>query len=581
MLTLSAGETTKSKWSTRLTKFDCTCGNTGILKPWAKVFNGHVKTCGSCNILNKTHWETTKYGSLKIIKPLEHKRGSNQSVQWQCDCGKEANIPVSRVTSGKAKSCGRCNEINKKEWETKKFGKLKMKFPEDISKSSGKKVTWLCDCGKDMIISIIDVTRGHTKSCGKCDVLPTKFWVKSKFGRLKLNKPSELSLRSNKQMEWLCDCGNVLSAIVQNVTRGRTTCCGKCRNEVDTWYSKHKEQIRSLKPPIVPKSIPIGPFVLLEDVYKTNQPVLSICAACGQSYRPRWEHVRLGKALTCGCSTNRVSKGQLGLNDFVKSLEFETKLEHKIKNMAYDIYVPERNTLFEFQGLKWHSTPGSKQRDQTKYQTAKNLRYDFISVYEDEWNSRNQQIKQLIRNRLGKTKPKIKLRASAVKINKVSSKEANQFYEEFHYIGKCRSVVSYGVYCNEQLIACCSLSKPTRQSKYQWELIRMTSNPEYRVHGVWAKMLSKFIFEFGPETIVSFSDNRLFTGKVYDNLGFRHDGDIPQGYYWTKGGKRFNKSGLRKRGVERHSTQTETELRESQGFTKIWDLGKKRWVWER
>lgn len=40
---------------------------------------------------------------------------------------------------------------------------------------------------------------------------------------------------------------------------------------------------------------------------------------------------------------------------------------------------------------------------------------------------------------------------------------------------------------------------------------------------------------------------------------------------------RFHKSGLRKKSTE-DLTKTETELRTAQGYSKIWDLGKKRWV---
>jgi hypothetical protein len=85
-----------------------------------------------------------------------------------------------------------------------------------------------------------------------------------------------------------------------------------------------------------------------------------------------------------------------------------------------------------------------------------------------------------------------------------------------------------------------------------------------------------FIKNFSPSSIVSFSDNRLFTGKVYGKLGFKFDGEVKPDYYWVKGRRRFNKSGLRK---PPGTTQTENELRTSQGYAKLWDLGKKRWVW--
>jgi hypothetical protein len=51
-------------------------------------------------------------------------------------------------------------------------------------------------------------------------------------------------------------------------------------------------------------------------------------------------------------------------------------------------------------------------------------------------------------------------------------------------------------------------------------------------------------------------------------------------YYWCKGQRRFHKSGLRKTEEEKLSGKIEAELREAQGYRKIWDLGKKRWIFQ-
>jgi GNAT superfamily N-acetyltransferase/predicted SprT family Zn-dependent metalloprotease len=514
-----------------------------------------------------------------MAHPQDHKNGSNKVVEWLCDCGKTAMLPIVRVANGRAKSCGRCNEVDSSTMEQSKFGKLRMKFPESVLRASSKRVWWVCDCGKDTQATMVEVTRGHRTSCGKCNTMPAEFWANTKFGRLRLRFATELALRSNKKLEWQCDCGGVFQAVVQNVTRGRTVCCGKCRSGVDSWFAKHREQLRAMKPPISPSDLPAGPFAILDKVTRTSSPVLALCGACGKEYAPRWDHIRAGAALTCGCSTNRTSSGQLELAEFVRSLGLDVRLEHKIGKLSYDMFVETHAIVLEFQGTKWHSLPGSKQRDWTKYQNAVQRGLGVMAVYEDEWLLRQQQIKQIVRNRLMKSRPAHAWRASEAKIERVPNSSANAFYESFHYLGRCRSAASYGAFANGKMVACCSFAKPTRQSAHPWELIRMASDPDYKVHGVWSRLLRRFVADARPASIVSFSDNRLFTGRVYDRLGFKNDGCVPQSYYWTKAGKRYNKSGLRKRGQERESTHTETELRESQGYSKIWDLGKKRWVW--
>jgi hypothetical protein len=110
---------------------------------------------------------------------------------------------------------------------------------------------------------------------------------------------------------------------------------------------------------------------------------------------------------------------------------------------------------------------------------------------------------------------------------------------------------------------------------HPFELVHIAFSPEFKIYGIWIKILRMFIVGYYPSSIVSFSDNRLFSGKVYEKIGFKFDGDVRPDYYWVMGNKRYHKSGLRKKPGE---VGTEIQLREAQGYKKIWDLGKKRWV---
>ncbi len=191
-----------------------------------------------------------------------------------------------------------------------------------------------------------------------------------------------------------------------------------------------------------------------------------------------------------------------------------------------------------------------------------------------------EKVKKLLKNKLNKNKVNtIKvIRPKLCDIKTIESFEADEFYNKFHYIGPVKAKINYGVYFKNKLIACCSFKKPTRQSKYDWELVRMASNQSHRVHGIWSKILKQFISDYKPSSIVSFSDNRLFSGETYEKIGFKFDNNIPADYYWCKNQRRFHKSGLRKNKSEKSSQLTETELRTNQGYWKIWDIGKKRWV---
>ena len=66
-----------------------------------------------------------------------------------------------------------------------------------------------------------------------------------------------------------------------------------------------------------------------------------------------------------------------------------------------------------------------------------------------------------------------------------------------------------------------SLGHPNRQSKYDLEITRMASHPDYTVHGAFSYLLKWFKNNIADNiSIVTFSDNRLFSGQIYEKMGF-------------------------------------------------------------
>jgi hypothetical protein len=287
------------------------------------------------------------------------------------------------------------------------------------------------------------------------------------------------------------------------------------------------------------------------------------------------DSIKRGECLTCGCTATHISRAQRDIYCYLLSLGVKVEMEYVINGLRYDIAIPDLMILIEYHGLKWHSVPEAKRRDLAKYRNATNHKYDLICIFEDEWRDRQFAVKALLANKVQASIPVMSVRPNRCNIRHLRPDEANCFYDQHHYIGACHSGINYGVMLGERIVACATFRPPNRQSRYDYELVRMTSISNIRVHGIWSKILAQFIHEFRPKSIVSFSDNRLFSGGVYKKIGFRFDGNVPPDYYWTKHRKRFNKSGLRKPPGE---LRTETELRTSQGYAKMWDLGKKRWV---
>jgi hypothetical protein len=569
---LSPGSHVKIVWT-------CDCGRQ-VARAYKEVARGRSKNCGRCNWLTVEKMASSKFNSLQMKDPVEVAPRSSKQFMWVCDCGQETLATMQDVFTGHTKSCGRCGlygrvaPISAADMATRRFEHLRMKTPEEIMPGSHRKVVWVCDCGREKAIDINSVVLGKSKSCGRCTDFSSAEMSVRKFGHLKMKNPVDTPPSSGKKVAWVCDCGAETSAMVAHVVSGHTSSCGRCLLSYQT-QQKLDTVFRSLQTPIEPSQMPIWAPIALETVKKHDAPFSAQCRLCGRRYKPRWGDIRQGKSLSCGCSTSRVSSGQKELAEFIAELGFDVKLEHAIGRLKYDVCVPLANLVIEYAGLWWHSFPDSKERDLAKRRNALENGLRHVMIYEDEWACRKPQMKNFIRNLLGLNRP-TSLRPSRCDLRPIGSQQADLFYGKFHYIGACRAKINYGMFFKEKLVACCSFKRPTRQSKHDWELVRMASDSEFRAHGAWSKILKQFVFEFGPASIVSFSDNRLFDGRVYGKAGFQLDGNVKPSRYWWKNKRRFHQSALRK---PKGEARTESELRRSQGYGEIWDLGKKRWVW--
>ena len=75
-------------------------------------------------------------------------------------------------------------------------------------------------------------------------------------------------------------------------------------------------------------------------------------------------------------------------------------LEFKVGKLTYDIFVPTKNLLIEYNGLKWHSKSSSKMRDVRKYENAIEHKYDYLMIFEDEWEHDRTKMECIIKDKL-------------------------------------------------------------------------------------------------------------------------------------------------------------------------------------
>lgn len=97
--------------------------------------------------------------------------------------------------------------------------------------------------------------------------------------------------------------------------------------------------------------------------------------------------------------TSKSSKGQIELLTYIKSIyDKPVKVNYYLDGYDLDLYLPDKQIAFEYNGIYWHSTKWHSNPnyhlDKTKLCESHNIK--LIHIFENEWPSN--EIKQLIQN---------------------------------------------------------------------------------------------------------------------------------------------------------------------------------------
>lgn len=231
----------------------------------------------------------------------------------------------------------------------------------------------------------------------------------------------------------------------------------------------------------------------------------------------------------------------------------------------------------EYCGLIWHSERYNKDKwyHYDKMKIAEQNGYKLITMFEDEWTNRRPQVTSYLLSTFDKVDKTIDRKCTVMEVD---SEEATEFILAFHIqpIKKGSIYKAIGVYYENELISCITIGTHHRDSN-QFVLNRLCSKPMTSVIGGLSKVLA-FVRENYKEIKVlkTWSDNRWSTGDVYIKAGFQLTGELDPDYSYCRRGQRCSKQSLKKKLGE---VGTERELRAAEGYSRIWDCGKKTWVY--
>lgn len=311
-----------------------------------------------------------------------------------------------------------------------------------------------------------------------------------------------------------------------------------------------------------------------------------------------YEQVASSHLMGCGCPKcfGGPSKEEVDLADFVASM---VSIERNDRNLleAYgkgglEIDILAGSLGIEYNGNYFHSerlerTNSRKKGWARKHMLNKQTLCDGLGVELLHVLSTDPKtvIKKLLAQRVGYDPERYYARSCEVRKD-VESGGINEFYRDNHVQGPAKGCITYCLTMRGEIVAAMSFSSVTSEiGKYKsdrYELRRFATC--CRVVGGASRLLKAFIRDHQSfSEIISYSDNRLFTGKMYSAIGFDLVNESGPGYSYTKANKTIRKAKFQHKylnkmeGFEYDPNLSEKQNCEANGWFRIWDCGKKKW----
>ncbi len=353
-------------------------------------------------------------------------------------------------------------------------------------------------------------------------------------------------------------------------------------------------------------------YVYDNTVYTNDRSeVIIMCPKHGEFQQIANSHVS-GKACR-KCSNAGTSKPEQEMAAFIAS-HVVVQPNSKFTWGRPDVYTPSLKIAFEMNGEYWHSDVQIMQRPSytkkmaqmhhaTRYQRAKEDGIRLIQIWGTEWEHKRKQCESLILSALGLgTKEKVYARKCT--IEKLAHSDIKDFYNEHHIQGAGgTSPHHYALTYEGKIVAAMSFKKPGVRGAAaknikdgQWELDRYATS--IQVPGGASRLLSHFVNTAKPQSIVSYSDNMLFTGGMYEALGFTNVGVSPPDYklFFPQATRLRHKSAMQRKHIEdirqkldpnnrvpafdadkSKDPRTEFEMEDLLRVKRVWGAGITKW----
>lgn len=278
----------------------------------------------------------------------------------------------------------------------------------------------------------------------------------------------------------------------------------------------------------------------------------------------------------CITISQSVSNPEIQLRDYIESI-YSGTIESSNRSILYgkeiDIYLPELKIGIEYNGIYWHN---SKFKDinyhHNKWKCALSQNVKLIQIYGDEWEYKQNIIKNRLKNLICKSHNKIYAKNCIIK--QVKFNEVNEFLKENHLYGSVNSSINYGLYHNNKLVYLMCFSKPRKGIKHKtntsYELLRFCNKLDYLIIGGLNRLFNHFINNnININEVYSISPLE-WTDDAYSKINMKLKSITKYSYWYIKNNIRVNKNDLK---TLKYDILKPTN--------KIYGAGHKIYVWTR
>lgn len=249
-----------------------------------------------------------------------------------------------------------------------------------------------------------------------------------------------------------------------------------------------------------------------------------------------------------------------------------------IKPQEIDIVLPELKLGIEYNGIRYHSELGGKDKHYhvNKTDLSEQSGYSLLHIFSNEWLSpiKRPIWESILRAKMNLLSERIYARKCALR--QISHSEAKEFFNSNHLAGSIPASTYLGLFHKNALVSALSYG-PSRFSKNEIEIYRFASSLNTLVVGA----MGKFLSTMDGKNLVSFADRRLSSALATSYSRFFNSRisiepswygfdtrtqELKHRWNFTKSKVTFLLGGY-------DNTKTVIENMFANGYDRIWDCG--------